>query len=246
MTASPSDRVRQARVDLAAALRWADRLGLSEGVCNHFSLQVPDTPDQFLLNPQGLHWSEIKASDLIIVDPHGNLIEGKHRAEPTAFFIHSRIHQHRPSARCVMHTHMPYATALCCIDGGRLEMCSQNALQFYGRVAYDQQYNGLALDAAEGDRLAEQLGDADVLFLANHGVIVIGEDVAQTFNDLYYLERACIHQVLAQSTQRPLKMIPESVCESTQRQMAETREQSYHFLAAMVRVLSREAPEFLE
>ena len=114
------DPVFQARLELLAALRWAEFQRLGEGVCNHFSVLVPGTSDQFLLNPQGLHWSELRISDLLVVDPAGNLLEGKHQAEPTAFFIHSQIHLARPTARCVMHTHMPYATALCCSRPGRV------------------------------------------------------------------------------------------------------------------------------
>ena len=139
------DSLFQAKLDLLAALRWAEREGLSEGICNHFSVLVPGTTDRFLLNPQGLHWSELTISDLLIVDAAGNLVEGKHEAEPTAFFIHSRIHLSKPSAKCVMHTHMPYATALCCSQRGRVEWCSQNALRYYGRIGYDDCYNGLAL-----------------------------------------------------------------------------------------------------
>lgn len=240
------DPVRRARIEVAATLRWADRLGLSEGICNHFSLLVPGTTDRFLLNPQGLHWSEIKTSDLIIVDPAGNLIEGKHQAEPTAFFIHSRIHLHQASARCVLHTHMPNATALCCLQDGRVEFISQIALRYYKRISYDDQYNGLALDEAEGDRICSKLGENDVLFLANHGVIVTGSDVARAFDDLYYLERTCQLQVLAQSTGKPLRQIPDHLCRTASEQFARDTQQSYLFLDAIIRILSHESPEFLE
>lgn len=238
--------VQQARIDLTAALRWADREGLSEGVCNHFSLLVPGTEDRFLINPQGIHWSEIRASDLAVVDPKGKLVEGNHPVEPTAFFIHSRIHRSRPTARCVLHTHMPHATALCCLQEGTLAWCSQNALRYYDRVAYDRQYNGLALDPTEGDRICAQLADRDVLFLANHGVIVTGPDVACAFDDLYYLERACLFQVLAQSTGQPLAIVPEEICRATAAQVQQERQQSYLFLQAIRRILMRESPEFAE
>lgn len=241
-----NEAVRQARIDLTAILRWADRLGLSEGICNHFSLVVPGTIDRFLLNPQGLHWSEIQTSDLLVVDPDGNVLEGKWQVEPTAFFIHSQIHRGNPSARCVLHTHMPYATALCAIDGGRLEWVSQNALRFYERVAYEEAYNGLALDEAEGQRLREKLADGKVVFLANHGVIVTGPDVATAFDDLYYLERACMVQVLAHSTGLPLKRIPDQVCRHTSEQYETARQQAALHLEAIKRILKREAPAFLE
>ena len=241
-----TEAIRQARIDLTAILRWADRLGLSEGICNHFSLVVPGTTDRFLINPQGPHWSEMQTSDLLVVDPDGNVLEGKWSVEPTAFFIHSQIHRGNPAARCVLHTHMPYTTALCAIDGGRLEWISQNALRFYERVAYEEAYNGLALDEAEGQRLREKLTEGKVAFLANHGVIVIGPDVATAFDDLYYLERACMVQVLAHSTGLPLKRIPDQVCRHTRDQLEAERQQAALHLEALKRILKREDPAFLE
>ena len=209
-----SDSLQQQRIDLACALRWAARLGLHEGVCNHFSLAVAGEDgvvrgDRFLINPYGWHWSEITASSLVLCDAEGNVLEGDNTVEPTAFFIHSRVHLMAPQAVCVLHTHMPYATALTLREDGRLEMCEQNALIFYGRVAYDEEYDGLALDDAEGDRIAAQLGNASALMLASHGVIVTGRTVAQAFTDLYYLERAAQAQVLAASGGHALRTIPE-------------------------------------
>jgi len=240
------DPVYQAKLDLLAALRWAEREGLSEGICNHFSVLLPGSTDHFLLNPQGLHWSELTISDLLIVDAEGNLVEGKHEAEPTAFFIHSRIHLSKPSAKCVMHTHMPYATALCCSERGRLEWCSQNSLRYYGRIGYDDGYNGLALDEAEGDRMGQLMADHDILFLANHGVVVTAENVALAFDDLYYLERACMIQVLAESRGKPLKLIPDELCEQTHRQIVEEIDQSYLHMDAIKRILLARHPEMLQ
>ncbi len=234
--------ITQARIDLAAALRWAARFGLHEGICNHFSLAVPGAQDLFLINPQGLHWSEITPADLVVIDPDGNVIEGRHQVEATAFFIHSRIHRSKPGAACVLHTHMPYTTAIAISDGGRLEWASQNALRFYGRVACDEFYNGLVLDAEEGDRVCAQLENADVLFLANHGVIVCGETVAQAFDDLYYLERASMVQVLAESAGKRLKLVPESIAAMTGRQIASDKIQPVLHLEALKRILDREEP----
>lgn len=232
----------QARIDLAAALRWAARLGFNEGVCNHFSVEVAD--DRYLINPQGLHWSEVTAADILLIDGAGAVIEGRHPLEPTAFFIHSWIHRLNPRARCVLHTHMPYATALTLVEGGRLEWCNQNALRFWGRVAYDDVYNGLALDAAEGERIASRLADADVVFMASHGVTVVGPSVAWAFDDLYYLERACMHQVLATQAAagRPLRRISDETCARVCTQIAGERQQSDLFFASVKRMLDREAP----
>lgn len=227
----------QARADLACALRAAAHYGLGEGVCNHFSLALPEAPDRFLINPQGLHWSEITPADLVTVDAAGRKVAGKHEVEPTAFFIHGAIHRAAPDAACVMHTHMPFATALAMLDGGRLLMAHQNALRFFDQVAYDDTYSGLVLDERAAGRIAVRLKGATVLFLANHGVIVRGPSVAWALDDLYYLERACMHQMLAMGSGRPLKLIAPHIAARTQRQMAGERQQSDLHLAALRRLL---------
>ena len=232
----------EARIDLAAALRWADRLGYGEGICNHFSMEIPGRAGHFLINPQGLHWSEITPGDLVVVDAAGRKLTGRHGVEPTAFFIHGAMHRSRPSAKCVLHTHMPYATTLTVVHGGRLEWASQNALKFHGRVAYDDNYNGLALDEAEGSRMCALAKDADVLFLANHGVIVCGPTMAAAFDDLYYLERACMLQVLAMGTGKALRIVPERVAMLTGRQMVEDSEQTGLHFKALKRMLDRDEP----
>jgi ribulose-5-phosphate 4-epimerase/fuculose-1-phosphate aldolase len=234
------------RIDLVAALRWAARLGLNEGVCNHFSLEL--APDRYLINPQGLHWSEVKARDILLIDGEGRVLDGPHALEPTAFFIHSWIHRLNPHAKAVLHTHMPYATALTLVQGGRLEWCNQNALRFRGRVAYDDTYNGLALDDAEGRRIASQLRGADVVFMASHGVTVVGPSVAWAFDDLYYLERACMHQALAMQLAggRALQRVPDALCERVGAQIAGERQQSDLFFASIRRLLDRDEPGWSE
>jgi ribulose-5-phosphate 4-epimerase/fuculose-1-phosphate aldolase len=234
----------QARLDLTAALRSASRMNLGEGICNHFSLALPGKPDNFLINPQGFHWSKITPADLVVVDAQGRKVSGKHSVEPTAFFIHSAIHRGNANAACVMHTHMPHATALTTIQGGRLEWASQVALKFYNRIAYDNNYQGLALDDAEGERMCREMGDADVLFLGNHGIIVCGPTVSATFDDLYYLERACMLQVLAMGTGKPLRIVPEAIAVKTARQMNEESQQAALHLEALKRLLDRDEPDW--
>jgi ribulose-5-phosphate 4-epimerase/fuculose-1-phosphate aldolase len=172
-----NEAIQQARVDLAAALRLAERFGLHEGICNHFSYALPGRDDRFLLNPYGTHWSQVTASGLQLVDGAGQVLEGDGAAEVSAFSIHAPIHQRHPRARAVFHTHMPYATSLTSLEDGRLEPVTQNALRFHGDVAYDDDYNGVAEDTAEGERMAGVLGGNRVLFLAHHGVIVVGETI---------------------------------------------------------------------
>lgn len=243
--------IAELRVDLAATLRWAARLGLHEGICNHFSVAVDERGDRFLVNPLGIHWAEMTASDLVLADAAGNVLEAKAgpdgplAVEATAFFIHSRIHLSNPAARCVLHTHMPYALSLCLVEGGRLEMVEQNALRFHDRIAYEDEYGGLALDNSEGDRLAAALGNRSVAFLAAHGVIVTGPTIAQAFDDLYYLERAAKAQVLARSTGLPLRRLPDAVVQRTAQQMvSESGSQAHRHLAAIRRILDREEPGY--
>jgi ribulose-5-phosphate 4-epimerase/fuculose-1-phosphate aldolase len=235
---------RQGRIDLAAAFRLAVRLDLHEGVCNHFSLMLPDG-GRFLLNRYGLHWSEASASNLLAVDAAGAVLEGEGEIETTAFYIHSRIHLANPKAVCVLHTHMPYATALALTVPGRLEMVEQNALRFLDDIAYDDIYNGLVTDDAEGDRLARAMGDKRVMFLANHGVIVAGPSVAQAFDLLYYLERAARVQVLARSTGLALRPVRPEVARATHDAiLADTPRYAGAHFEALKRLLDREAPDY--
>lgn len=238
------DAMRELRIDLAAAYRLAVVQGLHEGICNHLTAALPGTDDRFLVAPYGLHWSEVTASNLIVVDGRGNTIAGDGRVEATALFIHGPIHRARPDARCVLHTHMPYATALTSVADARLEMSTQNALGFYGQVAYDDDYNGLSLDDAEGERLAAKLGGRRVLMMANHGVLVVGPSVGDAYDGLYYLERACMNQVLAMSTGRPLKVLDDATVARVAAQMyTGGRNKSDHF-EALKRMLDRTQPEY--
>ncbi|MDP4590341.1 MAG: aldolase, partial [Burkholderiaceae bacterium] len=195
-----SASIRTLRNDLALALRAAAHHGLSEGVCNHFSVEIPDESGRFLLNPQGLLWHEIQGDDIVMVDTQGKRLAGRHPVESTAMFIHAAVHRIAKKA-CVLHTHMPYATALTLTRERALDTAlSQNAMRFHGRVAVDEHYNGFALDASEGERIANAMQGADIAFLGNHGVVVCGERIDYAYDDLYFLERACMMQVLAMST----------------------------------------------
>lgn len=203
------DALEQSREDLAAALRLAAHFGLAEGICNHFSLDLGD--NTYLLNPHGIHWSFIAPHDLLHIDPQapGDV------AEVTALNIHGAIHSAHAHARCVLHTHMPYATALTCLVRGRLRFIHQNSLRFWNDVSYDDGYNGLADTLDEGHRIAAAMADKRVCFLANHGVIVAGATVAEAFDRLYYLERACEVQLKAMSTGEPLQEIGPNLAAKT-------------------------------
>lgn len=213
------------RRDLAAAFVLAERFGYAEGICNHFSAVVPGEGERYLINPFGRHWAEMRPEDLLLIDGDGRVIEGQGEVEATARFIHVAGHRANPRHSVLLHTHMPHATALTMVEGGRLEMAHQTAARFHGRMAHHG-FGGLALDDTEGERIAQvqrDRADADILFLDNHGVTVGGPTVAAAFDDLYYLERACRQQILAQSTGLPLKPIEETVLRETRRQIEQVR-----------------------
>jgi len=240
----------QARIDLAASHRLAVHFGYNEGIDNHFTLLVPGYTDRFFLAPFGLHWSEIRASDFLVVDFAGNKLMGEGPVEDTAFHIHAPLHAARPDARCVMHTHMPYATALSLLEEPELLMASQNAIGFAGLVAQCE-YAGFALDSGEGRRMAAALGQKTVLLLRNHGVVTTGRSVAEAFNTLYFFERAAMVQILAQSTGQPLRVVPEPVLSRTVEQYTTSAEVEgldrieLHF-AALKRMLDRREPDYAQ
>ena len=209
---SVSDAEWRLREDLAAAFHMAVANNLHEAIANHFSAVLPDQP-HFLVNPFGLHFLEITASNLIVCDFDGKVVRGEGEPSPSAHHIHAPIHRLVPRARVLMHTHQPYATALTMIAGGRIEWALQTACRFYGRVAYDNDYDGVALSDTVGERMAKILGDADVLFLGNHGVITAAPTVAQAFDDLYFIERVAQTQVLAMSTGRALTQLDPEIIE---------------------------------
>jgi ribulose-5-phosphate 4-epimerase/fuculose-1-phosphate aldolase len=232
-----SPAVAALRADLALALRAAAHHGLAEGVCNHFSVELPDQSGRFLLNPRGLLWHEVQADDIVLVDTAGTALAGRHPVESTAMFIHAAIHRIARQP-CVLHTHMPHATALTLTADRALDpTLSQTAMRFHGRLAVDAHYNGLALDAAEGERIARAMGSADVVFLANHGVVVCGPQLAHAYDDLYYLERACQAQVLAQSTGRPLAPVNAELAARVAAQTQGERLQSELFFEALRRTV---------
>jgi len=229
--------VAELRADLALALRAAAHHGLAEGVCNHFSVELPDHSGRFLLNPRGLLWHEVQAEDIVMVDAHGTVLAGRHPVESTAMFIHGAIHRIARQP-CVLHSHMPHATALTLTADRALDTrLSQTAMRFHGRVAVDAHYNGLALDAAEGERIAAAMQGADVVFLGNHGVVVCADRLAHAYDDLYYLERACQLQVLALATGRPLLPVDDALAARVGAQTLGERLQSELFFEALRRTV---------
>jgi ribulose-5-phosphate 4-epimerase/fuculose-1-phosphate aldolase len=251
-SAASNSAARAARVDLAAAHRLADMQGFSEGIFNHLTLAVPGTDDRYLQIPFGLHWSEVTASCLMEVGYDGRLLSGRGEIERSGFCIHAPIHRLIPSAACVLHTHMPFASALTRLEDPQLQPIGQTEIDFLDCTAYDLDYAGIAFDPAEGERLAGVLGPRNkVLFMANHGVLVVGETVAEAYDRLYYLERACQVQLYAMGTGRPLKRVPPAVVEHTRRQYEASpnydgKPACEHHFAALKRLLDRRNPGYAD
>jgi ribulose-5-phosphate 4-epimerase/fuculose-1-phosphate aldolase len=240
-----TDPIRQARIDLAAFHRLAVRFAMDDGIWNHFSLTVPGRPDLFLVKAHGLLCCEVTASNLIAVDSAGKTVEGQGIAETSGVCIHAPIHRGKADAACVLHSHMRYATWLSMIEGGRLMPINQNSLRYYGRISYDDHYNGLADTPDEGRRMAEVLGDNNVLILANHGVIVTGPTVAEAFYDLYYLELCCKEQFTIVSSGAEPRLIPQDVVALTQSQFAGFDDPAAElFFDALKRRLDLEEPDY--
>jgi ribulose-5-phosphate 4-epimerase/fuculose-1-phosphate aldolase len=231
----------EARIELAAAFRLAVMFDFHEGISNHFSMLIPGQEDRFLINPFGLHFSEITASSLAVVDLEGNQVSGT--APMTGIGIHAPIHRLCPQATVVLHTHQPWSTALAMKDELRLAPISQTSLQLVSRTTYDEEYHGLA-DLQEGERLAKVLGDADVMLLRHHGVLVAGRELGAAFDDLYMLEKAAQLQVLA-SGLGPLTPIAPDIVEDTRSGILDglTEWGRIHW-AALLRMVERTQPDF--
>src|SRR6187455_3618395 len=169
-----TDAITKAKNELAAAHRIATIHELDEGIDNHFTVTVPGRDGQYLVLPFGIHWSEAKASDLFVFDEQGRTLEGQGHVELSARCIHAPIHR-ITGKRVVMHTHQTWALALNMLKDNRLLPASQTAAFYYGHVAYDDTYAGTADFIEEGERLAGVIGKKHVLFMKNHGVLVIGD-----------------------------------------------------------------------
>lgn len=250
LTASrAADPIREAKVHLAAAHRLAVLDELEEGIDNHFTVTVPGRDDRYLILPFGLHWSEARASDMIVFDESGKTLEGDGVVELSAQCIHAPIHR-ICGARVVMHTHQTWAVALNMLKDNRLLPASQTAAFFHGHVAYDDTYTGTADTLAEGERLARVIGDKHVLFMKNHGVLVTGATVAQAYRRLYKLERVCRAQVLALGTGKPIEVLSEAIVAEVQSPPVNDRhsraERERMFFEAMMRVLDRENPGYAD
>ena len=234
------------RVDLACAFRWAARYNLHEAVANHFSMAVNDDGTKFLINPNQSHFSRIKASDLLLLDAN-NPMPADHPDAPdaTAWGLHGSIHRHCPHARCVLHAHPIHATVLASLADSHLPPIDQNTTAFFNRTVIDENYSGLAFDE-EGARCSAMLSDPKikVMIMGNHGILVLGDSVADAFNRLYYFERAAETYIKALWTGRPLRVLPDEIAEKTAREMEDYPNQSGCHLDELKAILDKEEPDY--
>jgi ribulose-5-phosphate 4-epimerase/fuculose-1-phosphate aldolase len=234
------------RTDLAAAFRWTARLNMHEGVANHFSLAINDDGSRFLMNPNQMHFSRIKASDLIVVDANdAETLHGPNAPDPTAWGLHGGIHRGVPHARCAMHVHSIFATVLASLSDSRLPPIDQNCCTFFNRVVIDENYGGLAFEE-EGARCAALFRDPKqkVMVMGSHGVLVIGATVAETFNRLFYFERAAETYIRALQTGQPLRRIPDDIAERTAADLEAYPEQDVRHLAELRAILDDEGSDY--
>jgi len=234
------------RVDLAAAFRWTARLGLHEAVANHFSVAVSEDGLRFLINPNQIHFSRVRASDLLLVDANDPETMARPDApDPTAWGLHGAMHRLCPHARCAMHVHSVHATVLACLEDPVLPPIDQTSAFFHGRQAVDSDYGGLAL-GAEAERACAHLADPQktVLIMANHGIMVVGQTVAETFDRMYYFERACETYIKALWTGKPLRLLSEEVARNTAADLANFQNPGSAHLRELKAILDEEGSDY--
>lgn len=238
-----ADPYYEDRCNLAAAFRMTARLNMDEGVANHFSYAISDDGSQFLINPFGRHFSNIRATDLLLLDANAAASE---KADPTAWAIHGAMHRNLPQARCVMHVHSKYATVLASLEESGLPPIDQNTMRYFNRIAVDDGFDGMGL-GDEAERLTTTLGDNRILIMGNHGVMAVGNTIARAFDELFYFERACQTYITALATGKPLRIVSDAVAEKTARQWEDYMDRigscDAH-LREIREILDREEPDY--
>ena len=242
--AKPPMDVDAARRDLAAIFRWTARESMHEGIANHFSCAVSDDGQQFLMNPYGVHFSKMKASDLLLLDARKTPEDYGDRVDPTAWWIHGAMHRNNPRARCIVHLHSHYATALSALKDPTLPPVDQTTCRFFNRVALDTGFDGMGLDN-EAERLSTLLGNKRMVMMGNHGFMTVAETPALAFDLAYFFERGCRTYMTALSTGAPLAILSDDVAEKTARQWEDYDKYVGKHLAAIHEILTEEEPEYL-
>lgn len=235
----------QIRIDLAAAIRLSCRAEWHEGVANHFSAAISADGRKFLVNPRWVHWSRVRASDLILCDADDpSTMDRPDAPDPSAWAIHSALHRNLPQARVALHIHPPYCTALAGLKDPTILPIDQTTARFYNRLAYDLDFGGIAHEGAEGERIAAAIGNHKQVMMGNHGVTTLGASVAHAWDALYHLERASRIMVLAYSTGQPLAVMDPALAEETAAGWECYSEAEVAHFEEMKQVLDREAPDY--
>ena len=235
----------QLRIDLAAAIRLACRADWHEGVANHFSVAVSADGRKFLINPRWVHWSRVRASDLILCDADDpKTMDRPDAPDPSAWSIHGAIHRNLPQARAALHIHPPHCTALAGLKDPRIKPIDQVTARFHNRLAYDLNFGGIANDGAEGERIATTIGNHGAVMMQNHGVTTFGATVAEAWDALYHLERAARTMVLAYQTGQELAVMSDDLAEETAAEWSTVKDAEFAHFAEMKRILDREEPDY--
>ena len=236
----------QERVELTAALRWTERLNMHEAVANHFSLAVNEDGTQFLMNPNQMHFSRVKASDLLLLDANDpETLNRPGAPDPSAWGLHGSVHRRCPHHRCLMHVHSIHATVLASLADSNIPPIDQNTATFFNRYVIDDEFGGVAFEE-EGERCATQLADPKkkVMIMGNHGILVMGDTPAETFNRMYYFERAAETYIRALQTGQPLRVLSDEIAEKTAHEIETFPGAAENHLAELMRILDDKGSDY--
>ena len=232
--------------DLAAVFRWTARLNMHEAVANHFSVSAPDSSEDFYVNGSGMHFSTIKSSDLVLIEQSkiNELKDKPELVDPTALYIHGSIHKKVPNAKCILHVHSKYATALATLEDPILPPIDQNSMRFFNRVGVYSDFGGMGFEE-EAIKMANKIGNKKVLLMSNHGILTTGQTVAEAFDELFYFEKACETYITALSTNKKLKIVSDEIAEKTAQEWEDSSpsHQNLH-LKAIRSILDSEDPSY--
>jgi len=232
--------------DLAAVFRWTARLKMHEAVANHFSVSAPGSNEDFYVNGSGMHFSTIKSSDLVLIEQSkiNELKDKPELVDPTALYIHGSIHKKVPNAKCILHVHSKYATALATLEDPTLPPIDQNSMRFFNRVGVYRDFGGMGFEE-EATKMANKISNKKVLLMSNHGILTTGQTVAEAFDELFYFEKACETYITALSTNKKLKIVSDEIAEKTAQEWEDSSpaHQNLH-LKAIRSILDSEDPSY--
>lgn len=233
------------RTDLAAAFRIAAELGWHESVGNHFSAAISSDGSRFLMNPKWRHFSDIRASDLLMLDANDPEVMSRPNApDPSAWCIHGTVHRTNPACRVLFHCHPKNITTLACLADPALKPIDLNTARFFGKVAIDLGFGGMADEREEGERIARTLGNKPVLIMGNHGVSISAETVAEAFEHLYFLEKAAGTLLAAYATGQPLAVMSDNLAAKTAAEWEPYKGMAFAHFDHWKRKLDKIQPDF--